>query len=140
MKALAQRVEIRLYTPGDLLMTIGEVGTELFIVGTGSVVPLGPNGEYLVDTLLGPGSFFGELCFLNPGSRRTASVRCLEFCRAMVLTIDAFQELNLSDVILALREEGEIRFARLESGRRSTPAPSDGRNSVDTFASMEAEA
>merc|ERR1712217_503534 len=65
IKALSQRVEMRLYTPGDLLMTIGEIGTELFVIQSGTVVPIGADDEFVIDTVLGPGSYFGELCFLE---------------------------------------------------------------------------
>merc|ERR1711924_51729 len=105
LKALAQKVETRLYTPGDLVMTLGEVGTELFVIMTGSAIPLGPDGEQVMDNVLGPGAFFGEVCFLNPGSKRSSSIRALEFCQTMVLTLDAFQELNLQEVIWAMWED-----------------------------------
>ena len=40
LKCIAQQVELHLYTPGDLMMMCGEVGTELFIIQKGSVQPL----------------------------------------------------------------------------------------------------
>merc|ERR1719401_1578424 len=95
LKCLAQRVEMRLYTPGDLLIMKGEVGTELYIIHSGSVQPINEAGKPLTPEALTSGSFLGELCFLFPGSRRKASVLCLEFCRAMVLTLKVFEELNL---------------------------------------------
>merc|ERR1712110_745959 len=45
LKSLAQKIEMRLYTPGDLLMTAGEVGVELFVIHTGLVQPLTTTGE-----------------------------------------------------------------------------------------------
>lgn len=105
MKCLAQKIETRLYTPGDLLVLFGEVGTELFFIHSGTVQPVSESGEPLRDVLLGAGAFFGEICFLQPGSRRTASIRCVEFCRALVLTLVAFEELNLTDQLQAIRDE-----------------------------------
>merc|ERR1712176_622114 len=98
LKCLAQRVELHLYTPGDLLVMMGEVGTELFIIQSGSVQPISGDGQPLRDVVLGEGSFIGELCFLKPRYRRTASVRAIEFCRAMVLTLAVFEDLCLGDV------------------------------------------
>jgi len=101
LKCLAQTVEVHLYTPGDLIMLFGEVGKELYIMLQGKARPLGEDGEYLGETVFAEGSFFGELCFLSPGTRRSASVLCLEFCRAMVLTLEAFHEFALTDNLIS---------------------------------------
>lgn len=106
LKCLCQKIEVRLYTPGDMLVLIGEVGSELFIIQQGSVEPVDEDGNPIRDIVMSEGSFFGEICFLHPGTRRTASIRCVEFCRAMVLTIEAFKELNMEDVLDTIRDEG----------------------------------
>jgi len=105
LKCLAAKVQIRAYTPGDLLIMAGEVGQELFIMHSGTVQPIGEDGFPLRDVILGEGCFFGEICFLEPGSRRTASIQCVEFCSAMVLTLDAFTELSLKGLLLEIRKE-----------------------------------
>jgi len=105
LKCLAQKIEMRLYSPGDLLVLLGEVGTDLFFIHSGAVQPVGEDGEPLRDIVLRAGAFFGEICFLQPGARRTASVICVEFCRAMVLTISAFEELDLTEHLDAIRQE-----------------------------------
>jgi len=92
LKCLAQKVEVQLYTPGDLMILYGQVGQELFIMMQGKARPVNEEKEFIGDVIFGAGSCFGELCFLKPGSRRSASVVCLEFCRVMVLTLEVFQE------------------------------------------------
>jgi hypothetical protein len=120
MKKLCQRLECRLYTPGDLLVMVGEVGSELFIIQSGCVQPLNAQGETIRGAVLGEGAFFGEICFLRPGSRRTASIRCLLFCRTLVLTLDVFQELHLEEHLVHLREEAASMQKVYERASRSS--------------------
>lgn len=116
LRSLAQRVELRLYTPGDCLMIHGEVGTELFILKSGTVRAFDEAGNPCGDMLLGEGDFLGEICFLNPGTRRQATVKCVEFCVAMVLTLAVFTELNLYQPIQAIRKTlGQIRGTMIQS-------------------------
>jgi len=108
LKCLAQKVQTRTYTPGDLLIMSGEVSQELFILQTGSVRSVGEDFAPLRDTVLGPGCFFGELCFLELGSKRTASIQCVQFCSALVLTIEAFMELGLGGLLNEIRTEAQM--------------------------------
>jgi len=105
LKCLAQKVEVRAYTSGDMLMLYGEVGAELFIIQTGVVQPVRQDGLPLRECFLGAGCVIGEIAFLYPGLRRTASIRCVEFCTALVLTVDAFEELRLMDLLEGLRAQ-----------------------------------
>jgi len=107
LKCLAQRVQMRAYTPGDLLIMAGEVGQEVFIIHSGSVRPIDESGKPIRDVVLGEGCFFGEICFLDPSCRRTVSFQCVEFCNAMVLTIDAFSELSLKGLLDEIRQEAQ---------------------------------
>lgn len=107
LKCLAQKVQTRLYMPGDLMVLCGEVGSELFIIHSGCARPVDADDEPIRDVVLAEGSFFGEACFLHPGSRRTASVMCMEFCKAMVLTVGAFKELQLTGLLKAIRKEAK---------------------------------
>merc|ERR1712232_1551999 len=109
LKCLAQKIILRLYSPGDLLVVYGEVGTELFIIQLGSVQPLDEFGVPFEGVILGEGCFFGEACFLHPGTRRTASIRCFEFCRTLVLCLNDFEELKLSDQLAAIARESQRR-------------------------------
>jgi len=107
LKCFCQKVEVRLYTPGDLLVLMGEVGSELFIIMCGSVEPVDEDGNVIRDIVMGEGQFFGEICFLHPGARRTASIRCIDFCKVMVLTLEAFKELHMMEVLEAIRAEAQ---------------------------------
>jgi len=129
LRILAQRIEMRLYTPGDYLIMKGEVGYELFMVFSGTVQVVDEDKRVLLDGLK-EGSYFGEVCFLQPGTRRSASVLCKEFCRTMVLTLCVFEELNLTSVLDEIREETTRKAAQLAGdsfSRQNSPGNSSPR-------------
>jgi hypothetical protein len=69
----------RKYRKGDILAKKGDVAREMFLTVT---------GKFLVTEIgveLPPGRLMGELGFLSPNNRRTATVECIE--DALVLTI-----------------------------------------------------
>jgi hypothetical protein len=104
LKCLAQRVESRLYCPTDLLFSKGETGNEIFIIQSGSVMLVDEKtGEGIGAHIFSAGDFFGELCFLHPGSRRNASIMCKEFCRSLVLTLSVFEELGMETTLDEIR-------------------------------------
>lgn len=111
LKCLSQMIQVRLYTPGDLLLMYGELGKELFIIANGVAQPITPEGHPIGDVMLKKGSYCGELCFLNPGARRNASVICLEFCTALMLTVEAFMELALEGVLRELKRRSEVYYS-----------------------------
>jgi CRP-like cAMP-binding protein len=129
LKCLAQKISLRLYSPGDLLVVYGEVGNELFIIQLGSVQPLDELGLPYEGVILGEGSFFGEACFLHPGTRRTASIRCFEFCRTLVLRLQDFDELMLSDQLAAIARES-VRRMTVNEARRDSQASMCSGDSV----------
>lgn len=104
LKCLAQRINSHCYTPGDLIIQSGERAREMCLVFSGIAQPLDREGHVLDQVLLRKGDFFGEICFLFPGRRRTASVACIQFCRIMVLTIEVFQELGLEHLLDVIRQ------------------------------------
>eukprot|EP00428_Durinskia_dybowskii_P032921 CAMPEP_0170236710 /NCGR_PEP_ID=MMETSP0116_2-20130129/18102_1 /TAXON_ID=400756 /ORGANISM="Durinskia baltica, Strain CSIRO CS-38" /LENGTH=670 /DNA_ID=CAMNT_0010487507 /DNA_START=55 /DNA_END=2067 /DNA_ORIENTATION=- len=107
VKCLAQKVQVRAYTPGDLIIMAGEVGQELFIIHRGSVRPLNEDGTPHRGIILREGSFFGEACFLDHCNRRTESMQCLEFCDALVLSLEAFNELSFTGLLEEIRIEAQ---------------------------------
>ena len=44
--------QVRLYTPGDLLIMYGELGRELFIIENGIAQPITPDGEPIGNVML----------------------------------------------------------------------------------------
>jgi len=103
LKCISQKITCKVFTPGDLIIQCGEKATELFLIFAGVAQPMDKQGNSM-QVLLKRGDFFGEICFLFPGRRRTASVVCVEFCRLMVLTLNVFEELGLEHLLDMVRE------------------------------------
>jgi len=110
LKCLSQKIKCLCFSPGDLIIQAGEYAEEMFLVGSGHARPLDKHGDFIEGVLLQRGDFFGEICFLLPGTRRTASVVCTSFCRMMVLTMSVFQELGYENLLDTIREDCQERM------------------------------
>lgn len=113
LKCLSQKIRSRCYTPGDLIIQVGERAEEMFLVCSGSARPLDAALHAIGHALLQRGDFFGEICFFLPGTRRTASVVCLEFCRSMVITVSMFEELGYELQLDMIRKDCTARMEEL---------------------------
>jgi len=69
----------RKYRKGDILMKKGDAANEMLLTVTGKFRVIEINVE------LPPGRLMGELGFLTPDNRRTATIECIE--DGLVLTI-----------------------------------------------------
>ena len=77
----------RKYRRGDKLFKKDDAATEMFLTVT---------GKFLVreiDVELPPGRLMGELGFLTPNKRRTATVECIEDGQVMTITYDRLLEI-----------------------------------------------
>jgi hypothetical protein len=77
----------RKYKQGDFLFKKGDAANEMFMTIT---------GKYLVKEFnveLAPGSLMGELGFLTPDNRRTATIECLEAGRVLSITYEKLLEI-----------------------------------------------
>jgi hypothetical protein len=77
----------RKYKKGDFLMKKGDPANEMLMTITGKYLVK----EYNVE--LAPGSLMGELGFLTPDNRRTASIECLEDGRVLTITYEKLLEI-----------------------------------------------
>ena len=78
---LSRRLRSRLVAPGEMVVTKGERGSEMYFIASGALeVRVAPE-----PVKLKTGDFFGELAILGPARRRNASVAALGFCRLLVL-------------------------------------------------------
>jgi CRP/FNR family cyclic AMP-dependent transcriptional regulator len=70
----------RTFGKGQVLVRQGEDAVTLFIVESGRVRVhlLGPEGDALTLTVLGPGDVFGEMGLVLPGHQRTANAEALD--------------------------------------------------------------
>src|SRR6266566_3668749 len=77
----------RKYRRGDKLFKKDDAATEMFLTVT---------GKFLVreiDVELPPGRLMGELGFLTPNKRRTATVECIEDGQVMTITYERLLEI-----------------------------------------------
>jgi cyclic nucleotide-binding protein len=77
----------RKYRQGDVLCKKGDVANEMFLT---------VSGKFLVTEIgveLPPGSLMGELGFLTPDNRRTATIECTEAAQVLTITYDRLLEL-----------------------------------------------
>ena len=77
----------RKYRQGDVLFNKGNAANEMFLTVTGKflVVEIGVE--------LPPGRLMGELGFLTPNNRRTATVKCTEDGQVLTITYEKLLEL-----------------------------------------------
>ncbi|EDQ84691.1 uncharacterized protein MONBRDRAFT_30002 [Monosiga brevicollis MX1] len=78
LNQLTEKIKLRIYAPGDLVVAVGEEGDEMFILNRGNVDIENREGKVLVT--LGEGSVIGEVAFFSPNSKRTATVRAKTWC------------------------------------------------------------
>jgi hypothetical protein len=77
----------RKYRKGDILVKKGDPADEMFLTVT---------GKFLVteiDVELPPGRLVGELGFLSPNNRRTATVACTEDAQVLTITYEKLLEI-----------------------------------------------
>ncbi len=77
----------RQYRKGDILMKKGDVGDEMLLTVT---------GKFLVKEFgleVPPGRLMGELGFLTPDNRRTATIECIEDGHCLTITYEKLLEI-----------------------------------------------
>jgi len=88
-RALAAVMDLRAYQAGQVVFQQGEEGDSLLCVVSGQLDTLVKDnaGQEIVLTELGPGDAVGEMSMLD-GRPRSATVRCVEDARVLVLERD----------------------------------------------------
>jgi Cyclic nucleotide-binding domain len=77
----------RKYRRGDILMKKGDAATEMLLTVTGRFLVVEINVE------LPPGRLMGELGFLTPDNRRTATIKCIEDGQVLTITYEKLLEI-----------------------------------------------
>jgi Cyclic nucleotide-binding domain len=77
----------RNYRKGDILMRKGDVANEMLLTVTGRFRVIEINVE------LPPGRLMGELGFLTPDNRRTATIECIEDGHVLTITYEKLLEI-----------------------------------------------
>lgn len=110
--AIAEHLEIERFAPGDIVVTAGEPGNKFYLVRSGRLEALSPEGPTF-GTII-PGEGFGELALLDQ-TPRTATVRALEPTELWTLSRGAFNRWVSArfEVAARIRADREER-ARLQ--------------------------
>ena len=115
--AFAELLRERSYPKGSVILFEDDPGDALYIVGTGQVkvVLIGEDGREVILSVLGEGSFFGELALLDD-EPRSAHVIAMEDATVLALRREDFQSrLRLSpEVAIALLRELSSRLRRAD--------------------------
>jgi CRP-like cAMP-binding protein len=110
IQEICQYLKHTLLLKGYRIVNKGEVGKEMFFIGSGSVEVISEDGE-IVFAKLEKGKFFGEIALLSADARRTASIRAAELCEVFVLTKEDFEKVTsrYPDAKRILQEEIDKR-------------------------------
>eukprot|EP01114_Cavostelium_apophysatum_P007490 TRINITY_DN1959_c0_g1_i2.p1 TRINITY_DN1959_c0_g1~~TRINITY_DN1959_c0_g1_i2.p1 ORF type:complete len:732 (+),score=190.57 TRINITY_DN1959_c0_g1_i2:112-2307(+) len=110
INSVVQLLRPEIYTPNDIIVSEGDIGSEMFFISQGEVEVV--VREKVVGTL-DEGNFFGEIAILFE-SKRTASIRAKTYCDLFVLrkadldkVLKSFPEEKIS-----ITEMGEIRISK----------------------------
>ena len=116
------------YTPGDYIVTAGEVGYDMFFISKGSVDVVSADGTTVYATL-SDGHFFGEIALLL-SMPRTASIVAKGYCDLYSLDKDTFDRIlaryplfaeNIKT--LAEKRRDEINAAQTKNGDSEYSVP-----------------
>jgi hypothetical protein len=77
----------RKYRKGDILFKKDDAANEMFLTVTGKFLVIE------IDVKLPPGRLMGELGFLSPNNRRTATVECIEDGHVLTITYEKLLEI-----------------------------------------------
>lgn len=112
------------YTPGDEVIRLGEVGDAMFVVSRGRLVVKNAEGTTLA--LLTEGDFFGELALLQDRPR-TATILATDYCHLYSLDRTSFHTVVEHFPALAARvaDVAERRSQELSAPMPKAPKPED---------------
>lgn len=91
IEMLISEFMIELYAEGDVILKQGALGDSMYFLNRGSVEVLTSRMEQV--SILKEGSVFGEMSCLGSASRRTCTVRALEFCDCRSIARWSFRSL-----------------------------------------------
>ncbi|MCF6334511.1 MAG: ion transporter [Spirochaetales bacterium] len=122
------------YTPGDYIVTAGELGFDMFFISRGSVDVVSADGTTVYTTLTG-GQFFGEIALLL-SMPRTASIIAKDYCDLYRLDKETFDRIlarypAFAETIKELAEtrRNEINSAKMKK-ENDSPETGDKEYSV----------
>lgn len=91
LKEVALNLEQIYSSPGEKIISIGEIGNEMFIISHGSVDIILDNGDRVAT--LHDGQIFGEIALIKE-TKRTANVQSNVYCDLYKLTSEKFKSIT----------------------------------------------
>ncbi|XP_067682878.1 cyclic nucleotide-gated channel alpha-3-like isoform X2 [Haliotis asinina] len=149
LRELVLKLRPQIYSPGDYICRIGEIGREMYILNHGRVeilVPSAVPGQRTQVAVLTPGNYFGEISLLkldDGQNRRTADVRAIGYSELLCLSrrdlLSALVEYpNAKEILEAQAKERMMQtkgVQKSDSGTgRANTAPK--RRARDIFADV----
>jgi len=117
LRAFAPLLRERRFPKGSVILMQGDPGDALYLIATGQVkvVLIGEDGREVILSVLGPGSFFGDMSLIDD-QPRSAHVVAMEEATLLQLRRDDFQaRLRASpDVAISLLRELSRRLRRAD--------------------------
>ena len=107
LNKIAERMVLRVFTKGQMILLEDDLGQTFFVIGGGSVkiTRLSDDGREVILAMLGESDFFGEMSLLD-GAGRSANVVALEASDVLTLARNDFLEI--------LQEYPKISISLLE--------------------------
>ena len=117
IKEVIMHLKPLVFTPGDYIVTAGELGDEMYFISKGSVDVVSPDGTIVYATLT-TGQFFGEMALIL-STPRTASIVAKEYCDIYSLDKPTFERIlsRYPDFAKVIRELAAKRKAENEAAK-----------------------
>jgi voltage-gated potassium channel len=127
------------FTPGDTIVTAGEVGFQMYFISQGSVDVLSADEQTVYATLTA-GQFFGEIALLL-SMPRTATIRAREYCDLYRLDKDNFDRViqRYPDFAERINELAEKRKAESEAIQKTKESESKEKEIPEEIEDIQAE-
>lgn len=124
--AVVTALEDEVFMPGDFVVRMGDIGTQMFFIVKGRATVLDMNREPIM--AYGTGDFFGEIAVLTDDSARRAWVVAETFC-----IVSSLEKSRLENILQDFPEQREklmqrVRNLLAESATRASP---EGRFSLN---------
>ena len=116
LKAIANSLKQEHFSPGQKIISIGDVGHEMYIIGHGTVKVVNKNGEVI--STFQDGQFFGEVALIEE-RKRTADVFAESFTEVFVFDKKDFYHITALDMQL-LRNIKKVMYQRRLDQSKST--------------------
>ncbi|MFA6238510.1 MAG: ion transporter [Bacteriovorax sp.] len=113
LKDVSTHLEQIYSSPGDLIIKIGDMGEEMFVISHGNVDVILASGERVAT--LHDGQIFGEIALLKE-TARTANIQSQTYCDLYKLTKKSFNEIVKRYPILLANIEGTTNRRTSDKG------------------------